>query len=80
MRKLLVISALALMLAGCGSKKPLARVAGDEVPPVPAVERHVPTSEEMITPDDQARPERKDEILKQSEEREDDKFDLPPTA
>ncbi|MCJ8158953.1 lipoprotein [Sphingomonas sp. LaA6.9] len=80
MRKLVIVSALALALAGCGSKKPLARPAGDQVPPVPAAARTAPTSEDMLTPDDQARPERQDEILKQSQEREDDKFDLPPTA
>ncbi|RJF93981.1 lipoprotein [Sphingomonas cavernae] len=80
MRKLLIVAALATVLAGCGSKKPLTRVAGDEVPPAPALARTAPTSEELITPDDQARPERQDEILKQSEEREDDKFDLPPTT
>jgi hypothetical protein len=31
-----------------------------------------------MTPEVQARPRRSDELLKQSEERRDDRFDLPP--
>jgi hypothetical protein len=31
-----------------------------------------------MTPSVQARPQRSDELLKQSEERRDDRFDLPP--
>lgn len=80
MKKLVIVAILALSLAACGSKKALFRPAGDQTPPVPALERIAPTSDEMMTPDDQARPERSDEILKRSEKRKDDKFDLPPTA
>jgi hypothetical protein len=31
-----------------------------------------------MTPDQQARPKRSDELLRRSEERREDKFDLPP--
>jgi hypothetical protein len=40
--------------------------------------RTQPTVEELIEPSSQARPKRSDELLKRSEERREDKFDLPP--
>lgn len=79
MTKALLILAPIVLLAACGSKKQLARPAGDPVPPVPAGERTAPTSDDLITSDDQARPQRNDEILRQSEKRTDDKFDMPPS-
>jgi hypothetical protein len=36
------------------------------------------TTDELITPPTIARPERLDELLQRSEERHDDRFDLPP--
>jgi predicted small lipoprotein YifL len=77
--KKLAIVMVAMALAACGSKKPLARPAGDPVPPAPAFADRAPTSDEMITSDSQARPERSDEVLRRSQRREDDRFDLPPT-
>lgn len=79
MKKLVVGSLLVLALAGCGSKKDLFRPEGDRVPAMPATDRDALTSEEMITPSAQARPKRADEILRRSEKRKEDKFDLPPT-
>lgn len=79
MRKLLTVSIVMLALAACGSKKALVRPAGDPVPATPVVDRVAPTSDQMITPDAQSRPERSDEILRRSEKRREDKFDLPPT-
>jgi len=75
-----VILMLATALAGCGSKKALVRPAGDPVPPKPAFADTAPTSDELITPDVQARPDRSDEVLRRSQRRDDDRFDLPPTA
>jgi hypothetical protein len=40
----------------------------------------VPTAEQLMTPDDQARPKRSDELLLKSEKRRDDTFDLPPSG
>ena len=36
------------------------------------------TTEQMLTPPPIARPDRVDELLRRSEERRDDRFDLPP--
>ena len=36
------------------------------------------TTEQMLTPPPIARPERVDELLRRSEERQEDRFDLPP--
>ena len=68
----------ALILAGCGLREPLRPPPGEAPPPVPAMARRAPTTEEMLTPPPIARPERIDELLRRSEEREDDRFDLPP--
>lgn len=70
---------LSIALAACGSKKPLARPAGDPVPPKPATAETAPDSDALVTPDSQARPDRSDEVLKRSQRRQDDRFDLPPT-
>src|SRR3546814_10572701 len=51
----------------------------DQAPPVtPIGATRPPTNEELTTPDAQAVPARSDELLKRSEQREPDDFDLPP--
>lgn len=79
MKKLIAAALLTLALAGCGSKKDLFRPEGDPVPAKPATDSDPLTSEEMIEPSSQSRPQRADEILRRSERRKEDKFDLPPT-
>jgi hypothetical protein len=64
---------LALALAGCGLREPLAPAQGQLMPPAPAM-----TTDELLTPPPVARPGRVDELLRRSEVREDDRFDLPP--
>lgn len=76
MKYLIVLSLL--LLAGCGSRQQLALPNG-QLPPRPAAATTTPTPEQLMTPDTQARPARSDELLRRSEERRDDKFDLPPT-
>jgi hypothetical protein len=66
-----------LLIGGCGLKEPLEPPTG-EGPPVPAAARTAPTFEEMLTPPPTARPDRVDELLRRSEPRQDDRFDLPP--
>jgi predicted small lipoprotein YifL len=65
-------------LAGCGLREPLEPLPGQEAPPVPAMASEPLTTEEMLTPPPIARPERVDELLRRSEERSADRFDLPP--
>jgi predicted small lipoprotein YifL len=80
MRKpLIALTIVALALSACGAKKPLSRPAGDPVPPTAAAVDVAPDSDALVTPDSQARPDRSDEILKRSQRRGDDRFDLPPT-
>ena len=67
-----------LALAGCGLREPLAPAQGQQMPPAPAMASRAMTTDELITPPAIARPERLDELLQRSEERHDDRFDLPP--
>ena len=78
MRKLALLPLL-LALGACGAREPLRPKAGDAMPVAPAMASRAPTTEELLTPPPIARPQRVDEPLRRSEEREDDRFDLPPS-
>ncbi len=65
-------------LAACGGKEELRPAAGDSLPPTPVGVATPPTPTELMKPEVQARPRRSDELLRKSEERRDDRFDLPP--
>lgn len=70
--------ALLAILAGCGKVGPLEPKAGQAPPAkVPGQDR-TPTSDELMTPSVQTRPGRSDELMRRSERRTDDEFDLPP--
>ena len=69
---------LALALTACGMRAPLSPAQGQHMPPAPAMASRAMTTDELITPPAIARPERLDELLQRSEERHDDRFDLPP--
>jgi hypothetical protein len=73
-----IILALCLILAACGLREPLEPPPGRPAPAVPAMASRPLTTEELLTPPPIARPERVDELLRRSEERPDDRFDLPP--
>ncbi|AMU93659.1 MAG: hypothetical protein KAF42_12795 [Sphingopyxis terrae] len=76
---LLAASGAALVALGaCGKKEDLKPVAGSAPPALPIGAQRQPTTEELTTPDAQARPARSDDLLKRSEKREPDDFDLPP--
>jgi hypothetical protein len=77
MRSLFLLSLL--LLPACGSREPLRPAAGETLPVRPAMAAQAPTTDEMLTPPPIARPQRVDEGLRRSEERVDDRFDLPPT-
>lgn len=72
------VAAAALMVAACGKREDLKPQAGDSPPVAAAGAPRPATSEELTTPDSQARPARSDELLRRSEERPSDEFDLPP--
>ena len=67
-----------LVLAGCGAQRDLQPVAGAALPPPPYGRADPPTAEELLEPTPEAQPVRTVELRRQSEEREDDPFDLPP--
>lgn len=69
---------LVLALAGCGSQRDLQLAPGQTPPPV-AYDRKMPqTSAELLKISPEASPQRNVELRRQSEERADDPFDLPP--
>lgn len=68
----------AALLGACGAKEDLKPPANQPAAVVPIGANRAPTTEELTTPDAQARPARSDELLKRSEQREPDDFDLPP--
>jgi hypothetical protein len=75
-RHIIVIGALAI--AGCGRVTDLEPAPGHAMPVKPLMARATPTFDELLTPPTQARPNRVDELIKRSEPRPNDPFDLPP--
>jgi predicted small lipoprotein YifL len=79
-RKALAISVVALALAACGNRGDLEPAAGSDLPPAPFGREDRPTAEELLEVSPMAAPERSVELRRESEEREDDPFDLPPES
>jgi len=73
-----ILLGTALLLSGCGASKGLAPPKGQALPPAPYGATVKPTPTELLKPSNQERPERSDELLKSSEDRRSDEFDLPP--
>ena len=73
-----VVLAAALLLGGCGSAAGLRPPEGESLPVAPVGARATPTPAELLTPTTQQRPQRVDELLRRSDERRSDDFDLPP--
>ena len=67
-----------LALAACGGRGDLKPVAGQPLPVKPFGAAATPTPAQLLTPSVQARPPRSDELLRSSERRGRDDFDLPP--
>lgn len=70
--------AILSLLAACGSAADLKPAKGDTLPPAPYGAAATPGPKNLLTPSTQARPTRDDELLKDSEKRQPDPFDLPP--
>ncbi|QLC22606.1 hypothetical protein HFP51_10715 [Parasphingopyxis sp. CP4] len=73
-----IVLTSALILTACGGREPLQPAQGEGMPVAPAMAQTEPTTDDLLEPSTQQRPERVDELLRRSEEREDDPFDLPP--
>ncbi len=69
---------VALSLAACGKVGDLEPRTGQSLPPKAYGQTSEQSAEALSTPSVQARPGRSDELLRRSERREEDPFDLPP--
>jgi hypothetical protein len=78
--RLIAAVSLAAALGACGRLAPLEPAPGESLPVKPLMARATPTAEELLQPPTYARPERVDELMKRSQPRERDRFDLPPPA
>ena len=79
MKPVLILAMVALVaIAGCGKMAPLEPPPGQSLPVKPAMAQTTPDAEDLLTAPAQARPERIDELMKRSQPRSADRFDLPP--
>lgn len=76
----MITALLALsVLSGCGARKELQRPEGMSAVPTARGAEEPATPEQLMRSGEQARPDRSAEPLKQSQERQVDPFDLPPS-
>jgi predicted small lipoprotein YifL len=78
MMRALILPVLILSLAGCGQRGQLELPEGETPPPAPYGATTAPDAVDLTTATTQQRPSRSDEILRQSDERPNDPFQLPP--
>ena len=74
---ILVLAAIGL-IAGCGRVVDLKPAAGQPLPVRPLMAKTTPTPQELLTIPSYAKPDRVDELMKRSEPRAQDPFNLPP--
>jgi hypothetical protein len=77
MKRIALLVAL-MGLGSCGRVTDLKPARGQALPVKPAMARATPTPKDLLTPPTYARPDRVDELIKRSEPRRADPFDLPP--
>lgn len=70
--------AAASLLAGCGRVAELKPAQGQSLPVKPLMAGTTPNADMLLTPPPYAKPQRVDELVKRSQPREADPFDLPP--
>src|SRR3954463_13565157 len=78
-RRILVLLTIALV-GGCGREAALQPAPGKSLPVKPMMARTTPTVDELLTPPPFTRPARIDELVKRSQPRPTDPFDLPPPS
>lgn len=76
--KRLVVLGLVIALSACGAARDLKPAAGKALPVAPYGAAATPSPNQLLTASSQARPERSDELLRSSEERQGNEYDLPP--
>src|SRR6476660_8183595 len=70
--------AAVLVAGGCGRQVDLKPAPGQPLPVKPLMARTTPTPNELLQIPTWAKPDRVDELMKRSEPRKQDPFDLPP--
>ena len=76
-RRIAVAFAIAV-LCGCGRVTPLRPAQGEPLPVKPRMAQTTPSAEQLLSPPTYADPARVDELIKRSQPRPVDRFDLPP--
>ena len=77
MKRVVLIGSI-LALSACGAQRELKPAEGQSLPIAPYGASVPPKPSQLLTASTQARPVRSDEVLKSSEERQGNEFDLPP--
>jgi len=75
-RTLLFVAVVSL--GSCGRVADLQPAPGHALPVKPAMARTTPTAKDLLTVPTYAKPDRVDELVKRSQPRQADPFDLPP--
>jgi hypothetical protein len=78
MKRAIIALPLLGLLAACGSRTELRPLPGMASVPKAAEAEAPQTAAQLMKPTTQSRPDRKADLILQSEERKDDPFDLPP--
>jgi len=78
MRRGLFMFSAAIALAGCGRVADLKPAPGESLPVRPLMARSTPTANDLLKLPTYAKPDRVDELMKRSEPRPQDPFELPP--
>ena len=76
-RRVAIVVSIAL-LGGCGRVASLRPAQGEPLPVKPLMASTTPSADKLLTPPANADPERVDELIKRSQPRPVDRFDLPP--
>jgi hypothetical protein len=77
MKRVALLAAFA-GLGSCGRVADLKPAPGQALPVKPLMAKTTPTAKDLLTRPTYARPDRVDELIKRSEPRSEDPFDLPP--
>ena len=76
-RRLVMLVAI-VAISACGRMAPLRPAQGEPLPVKPLMARNTPSAEQLLAQPTQASPQRVDELVKRSQPRTVDRFDLPP--
>jgi predicted small lipoprotein YifL len=77
--RVLIVVYMAAM-AGCGRMAPLKPAQGEPLPVKPLMAQTTPTAEDLLELPTYANPQRVDELIRRSQPRPIDRFDLPPAG